>query len=626
MAQSGSGAYSIFSLASESTNARKLAARAVETYPQDWIVIHETLQNALDAIQKGARPSGEISILMDLDRQLVEIHDNGKGFPHRISLLGMGGSDKDDDPDASKLGGNLGVGLKVVIFSSQTFSIESVVDRKQWTVSAMDGHRFREGADVILRPEPEADLDAENGTKVTYTFPGREVTDFVQRVYDTYFGRIDDDLAHSSMDKFIFALRYHFRANSYAGSVSALLGTGAVKPVVITVTLFCHSNEARAMLSNELRNLFLARPEISTDFPNKHWDIAEVINGLPRRLRRPFLVMDPAIPEGGRLQRYASNHILIKKFTTQDEMRTLLRNPYLRQPIDIPAYERFLDQVEGIYLIVGSVDLVEKYLIERQKQAIAASGIPSSHLIDSPVGIGELGYVANIHLIINVKQKLNLGKQTVSNPWLVGKCNEFFRDAFKATLRHVAKAFVGEQQLTTSADAIEEAARPTTAIVERPDLGLPSISLVKAPCAETEVIALFYELIGRGYLSGYSTYALYHVKTYDGQGMMKLQDMPEIPRPSSDSQLQNFEFKLMISYLLDDFETGRKRPEDIALLIVWEDDEPTHPDYQVVDIDQTPDRDRYMTGVDRCLVTRGGRSIQVLVLKDVVDRLRSHLN
>jgi hypothetical protein len=618
--------YSLFDLTSEQRNTQKIAARAVETYPLEWIVTHETLQNSLDAIQKSGRTNGgRIDIELDLDERRVTIKDNGRGFPHDISLLGLGGTDKDDDPDSSKLGGNLGMGLKVVILSSESFELRSVVNKKLWRVEVHNGHLFSQGADVRLEVFDEVDEDSDNNTEIIYRFPEEQVSEFVELLFDRYFDKIQDELARDDIAKFKTAVQYHFRTHSYAGNVSRLLNVADIVPVDIHLRICSQNAQSNTGLSNRLKELLVDNNVIDIEFHNKHWDIAEVIQGVPRRVRKPFLITDPQIPPGGRFQKYPKNHILIKNFRTAQEYSSLLENPYLRTPIDIAKYQRLFEQLEGIYLIIGSVDLVEKYLVERQRQFIAANGVPSFNSLQAPIGIGDLGYLANIHVVLNVKQKLNLGKQTISNTRLLNLCNQFFSDAFKATLRHVAKAFVGEPQLTTATDRIEQLQLPTNEILGRPDLGLPEFTLVKEPAVEAEVIALFYTLLGRGYLQGYRTYGLYHVGTYDGRGMMKLARMIDFPEPRSDSDLVNFEFKLKLSWLLDDFETGKKKAQDIALLIVWEDDDVRHPDYQVVDIGETPDRDRYMDQVDRCLVNREGRSIQVLVLKDVVERLKQSL-
>src|SRR2546426_67532 len=59
----------IFQIGSRLENQRRNAIHVVETYPNDWIVIHETLQNSLDAIQKSGRDEGVVTVKMSLDHQ-----------------------------------------------------------------------------------------------------------------------------------------------------------------------------------------------------------------------------------------------------------------------------------------------------------------------------------------------------------------------------------------------------------------------------------------------------------------------------------------------------------------------------------------------------------------------------
>src|SRR5438132_1039614 len=124
---------------------REIIGKTVETYPPDWIVIHETLQNALDAVQKSHKHAGSIRVSLDLDSGEVEIKDNGIGFPHKLNLLGFGGSDK--GPTDWRVGGEIGVGLKVVIFSSERFQLnatytdEGTGSLRNWTGQITNGYR-----------------------------------------------------------------------------------------------------------------------------------------------------------------------------------------------------------------------------------------------------------------------------------------------------------------------------------------------------------------------------------------------------------------------------------------------------------------------------------------------------
>jgi hypothetical protein len=230
---------------------------------------------------------------------------------------------------------------------------------------------------------------------------------------------------------------------------------------------------------------------------------------------------------------------------------------------------------------------------------------------------------------MNLKARLNYGKQTIANPWLVGQASRFFDEAVRATLKNVATAIVGFQGGSSSADDIEATGLVETNITGRPDLAGDLLAFKKAPYDENALIGIFSELVGRGYLKGYDLYSLHQRAQYDGKATMKVASQPSTPVPQSDADLKNIEFKLQLRDLLVDFEEEQKNPMDISLAIVWSAAVPASfsSDYQVVDIEHTPDVDRAMDGVEKCLhAMRRGRYIQLLVVEDFIAKLRQLRN
>ena len=105
--------------------------KSTQTYHNEWILFQEALSNSLDAIYKSGS-EGKIDIIMDLNEDKIQISDNGVGFPHDCNLLLYGGSDKDEeDPNFKKYSGSQGVGLKVIYFSTESFSLESIIGKKK---------------------------------------------------------------------------------------------------------------------------------------------------------------------------------------------------------------------------------------------------------------------------------------------------------------------------------------------------------------------------------------------------------------------------------------------------------------------------------------------------------------
>ena len=265
-----------------------------------------------------------------------------------------------------------------------------------------------------------------------------------------------------------------------------------------------------------------------------------------------------------------------------------------------------------------------KYLLGPPRQFIAANGVPTVHVLSGPTRGGEASYVANnIHFIANIAARLNYGKQTIANPRLVGLVSQFFDDAVRATLKNVASSIVGLQIGTSTADDIEVQGAYETNILQREELAGGALSFKRVPHDENALIAIFSELLGRGYLTGYHVYSLSQRSRYDGLAAMKLRNQDSVPIPTTDADLQNIEFKLRLRDLVADFEDQAKSPADISLVVVWDPNLPPEiTDFEIVDIEHTQDADRALDGVNYCLhCKREARFIQLLALRDVIDRL-----
>ena len=155
-------------------------------------------------------------------------------------------------------------------------------------------------------------------------------------------------------------------------------------------------------------------------------------------------------------------------------------------------------------------------------------------------------------------------------------------------------------------------------MISRPTLGEGLFNFKRVPRDENALIAIFFELIGRGGLTGYHFYSLSQKAKYDGRASLQLSYMSEVPTPNTDSDLRNVEFKLDVRDLIDDFENEIKLPSEIQLVVVWDDAIPANiTDYQVLDIDYTDDAERRINGVEKVLhCKRQNRMIQMLVVQE----------
>jgi len=246
------------------------------------------------------------------------------------------------------------------------------------------------------------------------------------------------------------------------------------------------------IIGTRLRSL-VGNDRIEVTFENKYWDIEESIRSHTRPGRpRPYVLKMPFPDEEGFIGEYSRNYIYVQKFTDWNSFKKLLSNPRVRYQPDLAKYQNLFERyIIGVYLVVGAREILDKYLIGvPRRHIVASSGIPSAHDL-AVKRVGGLGFVENIRLIVDTRTRLSYGKQTISNPWLLSELNNFFTDAFRTTLINTAQCIVGRVPEEPFVPPL-----PSTSVVSRPELGLP-ISIKKEPVEEIELIALFYELIGK---------------------------------------------------------------------------------------------------------------------------------
>jgi hypothetical protein len=109
--------------------------------------------------------------------------------------------------------------------------------------------------------------------------------------------------------------------------------------------------------------------------------------------------------------------------------------------------------------------------------------------------------------------------------------------------------------------------------------------------------------------------------------MFKTEKMTSIPIPNNDKDLQNVEFKLRLSQLLDDIDSGLKEFLEMNFIVVWEDDISSSPnnsyEYDVISLEDSRDKDKGLFGVKKVLWNKNnGNERQIFVMKDFIEELK----
>jgi hypothetical protein len=611
----------------------------IETYSGQWRIIHEAIQNSHDAIQRNPNiRKGTVSIDLHLGTNRVVVSDNGVGISidkfKNVFLLG--GSDKMGDENARKiLKGSQGVGIKATLFTSEFFKVTSVNENRKWEVELKDCYKFLDPTFDGTLPEPKAqNTNAPSETVLEYILHEYTVVDFLNEIIEEYFEEIhyhEENVAsiELSEDKLLHLLEVYFRTKTYIGCVQALLGINkTLKPVDVNLTLHLDSPSLSEHTNMQVKNSsFLSKPEnhgkvFRTGFEGKYLDIASIHSSLEKkdRVDKLFTSFQDVLenPPSETMKK-----LLIQKFDTDQAKRLLYRFKHsedgrIFEPDNtlLQKHSRVISMLNGIYLIIGPRPYISKYFSISTKQLLSVNGLPTNIVLNPPRG--ALSYLNNVHILIDVDTKLGLGKRNIPGRTM-GLINNFFVDVW-SMLRKVAPTIVGIREGKDPAelkvwDKEKEYEKYTDA---KNFLRTTPLFYKTIPEEEQEVIALFFELLGRKIITGYYPFRLGSSSVYDGLFYIEEKIKSGIPSSFQPRLLKTIEFKYKLSGLLQDFDEESKHIEDIDLVICWENDCSDDTEYTISSLE----RDNIAPLPAASLrIRRATKSCQVIVLKDFLKEL-----
>ena len=605
--------------------------QTIRAYNPTQIVLGEALQNAIDAIvEVGDGVTHDINIKLDLDHRVVTVTDNGVGFENDPKLLFLGGGTKRSGN--RKLFGFVGVGLKVVLFSSKNFILRSRKGDKHLKFEIHDAYLFSRDSPPDLRvptvflqdPSPLS----KQGTEISYQFPRQVAHDpfdhFIENIYsqclphgsDRSFGKT----LKNAVDRKLFDTRFagmlasFLRRYTYAGDVwNALGGKRELKNTSISVEVTC--SDPVQILNAEIGDLFDGKKETSFRIEPEYLHVEDTASWVPVH-DKPGLYHLPLGKGGTNLDRTWKG-FNVELYTHAEDYERLLTDRRGNLPDAIKEYrERLFPIINGIILTIGRIPIFEEFLPGGSQRVISANGVVTTHEVDLTRGKNQ-EYVRCFDLVIDTDAQLNYGKSQLTDNHLVGRIRRFINDAYSATIQNAAGNWVGR----IDDDDNDE----YDYFLKRESLGIPELANKKAPRDENDVIALFFELVGRGYISGYQSFGLSQIDRYDGRFILRRSGDAKDPEiPSDDRQLSAIEFKVTASALIRDLEREAKDARDLKLVIAWDEGTSNSDQFGFADIEHSryyPDK--VYLGVTRYLQnTKSGSQIQILLLKTVVEEIR----
>ncbi|MFH8706549.1 ATP-binding protein [Streptomyces rubrogriseus] len=604
--------------------------QTINAYLPTHRYVGEALQNALDAVRDTGGGRHEISIEFDFASQEVRIRDDGPGFPNDPRLLFLGGGRK----VGRGLAGLVGVGLKVLLFSTEYFQLRAKSDSGSLRFSIQDAHLFSDGSAAIaldldeqglFKPDPEP---LSSGTELVYRFPRLENGKSVQVQYLRDV-RADCLKANSLEHAFGETLSNARDQGDFPNRFAALIGVHLLRYTYLGLTVVPEElSETTVSISmkgfdseenvGELAALSDGQSECSFNLAPHYFDVDEAVKWSPRNRRRPVLT-DKELANGGRGLARTDLGFNRTTYSSPEEFELLLTNARGELSGDFQTYRaRLWHRINSIALTVGRIKEFESYLPGGAAHTFSANGVVTKHDVEFNRGQNQQ-YVRCFDINVDVQAELNYGKTQFTDMHLVGLLRRFLNDAYATTIQYAAANFVGK---------LRSVSEPTEdAFLTRPDLE-SDLTQKKIPRDENDVIALTFELAGMGYFQDYRWYGLSSKDTYDARAVIRRSSDAEsiLTETPHEGALRVVEFKLRAGSIARDFNREEKDPRRLDLIISYDLGESALPDqYQILSLDNSTFSKipgRVFPGVTHVIYDAlSGVEVQVLLLRPMIARI-----
>jgi len=611
--------------------------QTIDAYSIAHIIVGEALQNAMDAVALATHvKEKKIDIEIDLDKNEVLVRDNGIGFPPDTRLLFLGGGTKKVSKTTAGL---VGVGIKVTMYCSESFSIKAKSKDRAWTLHILNADKF-EQEDAIEIPEPfpeDTDPLKEFGTEILVKFSQEKIDDFMDQIMDRM---VEPDLGakkgflktiRNSKNKInpalqlmkCFLCRY-----TYAGdTLEAIGGRDGLENTKINLTMKCSQSNMGEKWLETWKELWGNKSEVIMEFSPAYLTVEDTVkmgNQCPP-------IYQDTIGKGGEGLEQTAEGFNVTKYESGDDFiqfKSLLTNKRGNTLPDeeMNKLERLLfPKINLIQVTIGHIDDLREFLPSGSRRVLSANGVVTEHDVDITTGQNQ-HYVRCIDIILDLDAELNYGKTHLKDRRLVGLTRDFVNETYRRTLQKAAQRYVGKMKDEDDEDENDD-------FWDRPDIEIPQLITQKIPQDENDVIGLFFELCGRGEIEGYKVFGLSQKDTYDSRMVIKREsDKDDLLENPQLSDLKTVEFKKSAALIVNDFAIQQKYPNEVDLIIAWDEGvvSKKFPEYRFQDIELSKYKksspEKVFPKVNRCLKNFKKRDeIQVLLLEDVIASMKEKL-
>ena len=469
--------------------------QTISAYNPTQIVLGEALQNAIDAVVEADGAAHKINIDLDLDQKAVTVTDTGVGFPNDPSLLFLGGGTKRHGK--RHLFGLVGVGLKVILFSSKEFRLRACFGNTAFRYEISDAYKFEHESPPPLQaprqfPDDPSPLDI-SATEVHYQFPNvahDPVEQFIQAMYsqclpqgnDSGFGKTLKAAVEQGFyeNRFAGLMATFLRRYTYAGDVLNYLGMkGELENAAIRINVTC-SNPSTDF-GDEIGALFDKKTQFSFEISPKYLLVSDTRHWVPSH-NRPGL-FEESLGRGGTNLTRTSSGFNIRRYTDREDYEKLLTDKNGKFPKEVKESineyrDRLFPRINGILLTIGRIPLFEEFLPGGSQRVISANGVVTTHKMDLTRGRNQ-EYIRCFDLVVDVNATLNYGKSHLTDTLLVNRILRFVNDAYATTIQTATSNWVGRIKPLDDDERYDF-------FLRRQSLDIPELSVKKVPSASRQ--------------------------------------------------------------------------------------------------------------------------------------------
>ena len=516
-----------YSFLKPTLNSIRKSIRGIDdSYNNFWDILAELIQNSVDAIHNTESKKGRIDIEIDAVKRTIRVVDNGVGIKHDDIpvLLSLFSTNKENDADSI---GEKGVGLKFVIFQSDKFIMKTKqADEEVGSMAIIENAKTWKNStnEEDLPLSLVQDNSSKNGTDIIIS------------------GVDNEKLFNMSFD----TIKYIIRTKTAIGNV---------------LNIFENNDEIDVCFKyTDLNGVTQVE-----DLPYKYW---LPIENLPRNAVYSLDDFDDWVSERDRSDSEKRNKLKDKiiyktgSFYHNDVREIKYWLCYVR---DRDIWKK-LSIRDGLLLESERDDeniLEEKKLCMHHNGIFTSvKGMPTGIAINSPT-TGRAGYWGNLFIILEDRQlKFDIGRKSI-NSSIQSIYQKHLKTIFNNVTNVISKYVAGEPDMSDNANWVRDDI--INEINSLPPLNSDVVNFDKLPNEqEASVSAIFFELIGGGYIDKIKPIITGYKNKYDLYAKY-------------DNHFVIIEFKSHLRYILRDFDDDVKLSNEIDYIVCWDvnDDDKT---------------------------------------------------